>query len=303
LNLRPPSMGRAKWTPRISAPSAAPVGTISMDVGGSPVGHPSGLHRGADINHREPTARVSIRAPLKKARGHPRKAYAPSPAALTGPARKSVFRRRRCGVPRCRRRLVGLHARHAPRQRQRRSCPRLASQIGFEFCLVHEEPSREQVKTKRPDRPVTSCRSAWAPTRTSVHQVPASCRDFRIRTTPGPLPADHPQGPDQEAKPPQPVPQNPRLSAPSRRNRVAILRSRNRRRSPPGGRWADLPDAGRAFVQVDLVARHRPPAPASPVPVRLCRLPRTQTIEAEAVTPVGEVATTDDTIMQPAPSP
>ncbi len=102
---------------------------------------------------------------------------------------------------------------------------------------------------------------------------------------------------------PQPVPQNPRLSAPSRRNRVAILRSRNRRRSPPGGRWADLPGAGRAFVQVDRVARHRPPAPASPVPVRLCRLRRTQTIEAEAVTPVGEVTTTDDTIMQPAPSP
>jgi hypothetical protein len=34
---------------------------------------------------------------------------------------------------------------------------------------------------------------------------------------------------------------------------------------------------GRAFVQVDRVARHRPPAP---VPVRLCRLRRTQTIEA-----------------------
>src|SRR6266851_5192394 len=102
---------------------------------------------------------------------------------------------------------------------------------------------------------------------------------------------------------PQPVPQNPRLSAPSRRNRVAILRSRNRRRSPPGGRWADLPGARRALVQVDRVARHRPPAPASPVRVRLGRLRRTQTIEAEAVTPVGEVTTTDDTIMQPAPSP
>src|SRR5216683_2468423 len=69
------------------------------------------------------------------------------------------------------------------------------------------------------------------------------------------------------------------------------------------GRWADLPGARRALVQVDRVARHRPPAPASPIPVRLCRLRRTQTIEAEAVTPVGEVTTTDDTIMQPAPSP
>src|SRR5260370_30152522 len=89
----------------------------------------------------------------------------------------------------------------------------------------------------------------------------------------------------------------PGLLRPSRRNRVAILRSRNRRRSPPGGRRADLPGARRAFVQVDRVARHRPPAPASPVPVRLCRLRRTQTNEAEAVTPVREVTTTDDTIM------
>src|SRR6266481_5692928 len=32
------SMGRAKSTPRISAPSAAPVGIISIDIGGSPAG-------------------------------------------------------------------------------------------------------------------------------------------------------------------------------------------------------------------------------------------------------------------------
>src|SRR5690348_13397057 len=31
-------MGRAKSTPRISAPSAAPVGIISIDIGGSSVG-------------------------------------------------------------------------------------------------------------------------------------------------------------------------------------------------------------------------------------------------------------------------
>ena len=38
-------------------------------------------------------------------------------------------------------------------------------------------------------------------------------------------------------------------------NRVAILRSRNRRRSPPGGRWADLPVAGRAAGQVSVAPR------------------------------------------------
>src|SRR5215831_9844588 len=31
-------MGRAKSTPRISAPSAPPVGIISIDIGGSPAG-------------------------------------------------------------------------------------------------------------------------------------------------------------------------------------------------------------------------------------------------------------------------
>src|ERR1700730_2281107 len=33
------SMDRAKSTPRISAPSAAPVGIISIDIGGSPAGN------------------------------------------------------------------------------------------------------------------------------------------------------------------------------------------------------------------------------------------------------------------------
>src|SRR6266851_6466873 len=55
----------------------------------------------------------------------------------------------------------------------------LASQIGFEFCLIHDKSSREQVRTKLPDRPAASCRSSWAPTLTSANQVPASCRDFR----------------------------------------------------------------------------------------------------------------------------
>jgi hypothetical protein len=43
-------------------------------------------------------------------------------------------------------------------------------------------------------------------------------------------------------------------------NRVAILRSRNRRRSPPGGRWADLPGAGRAFVHAASAQPVGPPA-------------------------------------------
>src|SRR6267378_2047324 len=43
------SMGSAKSTPRTSAPSAAPVGTISMDIGGSPVGYRAILRGCADI--------------------------------------------------------------------------------------------------------------------------------------------------------------------------------------------------------------------------------------------------------------
>src|ERR1700738_1914406 len=42
------STGPAKLTPRISAPSAAPVGTISIDIGGSPVGYRAILRGRAD---------------------------------------------------------------------------------------------------------------------------------------------------------------------------------------------------------------------------------------------------------------
>src|SRR5207249_9146406 len=41
----------------------------------------------------------------------------------------------------------------------------LASQIGFEFSLVHDKPSCEQVRTKRLGRPAASYRYACAPTR------------------------------------------------------------------------------------------------------------------------------------------
>ena len=72
---------------------------------------------------------------------------------------------------------------------------------------------------------------------------------------------------------------------------------------PTGRTLGRSSGAGRAFVQVDRVARHRPPAPASPVRVRLCRLRPTQTNRGGGGDAVGEVTTTDDTIMQPAPSP
>src|SRR6266404_774893 len=50
--------------------------------------------------------------------------------------------------------VVGVH--HPRLQPTIEDLITLASQIGFEFCLVHEEPSREQVRTKRPDRPAAS---------------------------------------------------------------------------------------------------------------------------------------------------
>src|ERR1700737_4284748 len=50
----------------------------------------------------------------------------------------------------------------------------LASQIGFEFSLVHDKPSCEQVRTKRLGRPAASYRYACAPTRASADQVPES---------------------------------------------------------------------------------------------------------------------------------
>src|SRR5438128_157626 len=75
-------MGSAKLTPRISAPSTAPVGTISMDIGGSPVGYRRSSEGG--YNRREPTGPMSIRAPPEKARP-PWKGVRTSLAAFTGP--------------------------------------------------------------------------------------------------------------------------------------------------------------------------------------------------------------------------
>src|SRR6266849_3279037 len=92
---------------------------------------------------------------------------------------------------------------------------------------------------------------------------------------------------------PQPVPQSPRLSAPSRFNRVAILRSRNRRRSPPGGRWADLlvPE-GRLYRSIGLrvTAHQRQPRQFA---FGYAGFGGRKRIEADAVTPVGEVTTTN----------
>jgi hypothetical protein len=57
------SMARAKLTPRISAPSAAPVGTISIDISGSPAGQAALSRRASRRNRRERTRHMPIRAP------------------------------------------------------------------------------------------------------------------------------------------------------------------------------------------------------------------------------------------------
>jgi hypothetical protein len=50
--------------------------------------------------------------------------------------------------------VVGVH--HSRLEPTIEDLVTFASQIGLEFCLVYDKPSREQVKTKRPDRPGTS---------------------------------------------------------------------------------------------------------------------------------------------------
>jgi len=87
----------AKLTPRISRRARRHVGTISMDIGGSPL-DPGDTHRACGYNRRELPPPMSIREPPRRTSAAPWKGVAPHPRHQLDRTRKSGFRRLSCGA-------------------------------------------------------------------------------------------------------------------------------------------------------------------------------------------------------------